>query len=109
MSIDHWSDKEKKIARRVFDAALQRELAALLDEFKHKAAGAKDFDDLWAIEDYLKEKRRRLDMKYDYRYSQLRIVFTLLLYEGRVTEEELAGLAEDKLAAIRLLRDSERK
>jgi hypothetical protein len=86
MAIDHWSDKEKKIARSAFDAALQRERVALLDEVKHMAAGAKDFDDVWAIEDYLKKKRREIDSKYDYRYSQLRIVFTILLAEGRVTE-----------------------
>ena len=105
MALDHWSDKEKKIARRAFDAAVQRERAALLEEFKQKAAGAKDFDDLWQIEDYLKKKRRELDAKYDYRYSQLRFVFTILLAEGRVTEEDLAGLSEEKLAAIRALRD----
>ncbi len=109
MSIDHWSDKEKKIARRAFDAALQRERAALLDEFKQKAAGAREFSDLWEIEDYLKKKRREIDAMYDYRYSRLRMVFTFLLAQGRVTDDDLVGLSEDKLAAIRALRDDNLK
>ena len=35
-----WSDAEKKIARRAFDVALQRELAALLKQLKGRAAKA---------------------------------------------------------------------
>lgn len=101
MSIDKWSDKEKKIAHRAFDAAVGRERTALLAEFKQKAADASDFDDLWDIREYLKERQRALEYKYDYRYSQLIFVFGMLLREKRVTETELAGLAQDKLVAIR--------
>lgn len=97
-----WSDKEKKIARRAFDAALERELAALLAEFKQKALGANNFDDLWAIQGYLAERQRVLDSRYDYRYSQLEMVFAMLLREGRIDEAELHGLAEEKLVTIRL-------
>lgn len=101
MSVDKWSDKEKKIARRAFDAAVGRERTALLAEFRQKAAEANDFDDLWDIREYLTERQRALEYKYDYRYSQLIFVFGILLREERVTQAELAGLAEDKLVAIR--------
>lgn len=101
MSVDKWSDKEKKIAHRAFDAAVERERAALLVEFKQKAADAKDFDDLWDIREYLTDRQRALEYKYDFRYSQLNFVFGMLLREQRVTEAELAGFAEDKLVAIR--------
>ena len=40
-------------------------------------------------------------MKYDYRYSQLILVFSRLLREGRIREEQLAGLSEEKLSYIR--------
>lgn len=103
--VDKWSDKEKKIARRAFDAAVERERTALLAEFKQKAANANDFDDLWDIREYLNERQRALEYKYDYRYSQLIFVFGILLREKRVTEAELAGLAEDKLVAIRSFLD----
>lgn len=53
-----WSDKEKKIARRAFDAALERERAAILEEFKQKAASANSFEDLWAIQAYLEKTQR---------------------------------------------------
>lgn len=37
------------------------------------------------------------------RYSQLTYVFGRLLYEGRLSEEDLRGLHEDKLNSIRTL------
>jgi hypothetical protein len=54
-------------------------------------------------EHYLTERREEINCKYDYRYSQLRHVIGRLLYEGRVSEEELRGLQEDKLKSIRSL------
>ena len=57
----------------------------------------------WDLEHYLTEHRTEIDRKYDYRYSQLTHVFGRLLYEGRVSEEELRGLCEDKLKSIRSL------
>jgi hypothetical protein len=52
------------------------------------------------LEHYLTERRKEIDRRYDYRYSQLTHVFGRLLYEGRVSEEELRGLCEDKLKSI---------
>ena len=101
MDPDHWSHAEKRIARRVFDAALERELAQVMAEFKRRAAAATLPQDMWAVEKYLAQAGRDIDTKYDYRYSQLRVVFGLLLREGRISEDALAGLSEDKLAVIR--------
>ena len=58
---------------------------------------------MWDLEHYLTGRRKEIDRKYDYRYSQLTDVFGRLLYEGRVREEELRGLQEDKLKRIRSL------
>jgi hypothetical protein len=96
-----WTDGEKKIARRVFEAALHRELAEVMAEFKSRAARAKEPEDVWAVQDYLVQARRDIDKKYDYRYSQLDLVFGRLLREKRIEELELKGLAEEKLAYIR--------
>ena len=57
--------------------------------------------DLWDLEHYLTQRRKEIDRKYDYRYSQLTQVFGRLLYEKRLREEELRGLGEDKLKPIR--------
>ena len=56
--------------------------------------------DLWDLEHYLTQRRKEIDRKYDYRYSELTHVFGRLLRENRIGEEELHGLREDKLKAI---------
>jgi len=72
-------------------------------EAKQMANTIKEPAGLWDLEGYLTERRHEIDRKYDYRYSQLRQVFGRLLYEGRVSEDELRGLGDDKLKSIRSL------
>jgi hypothetical protein len=55
----------------------------------------------WDLEHYLTKRRKEIDRKYDYRYSQLTQVFGRLLHEKRLREGELRGLREDKLKSIR--------
>ena len=57
--------------------------------------------DLWDLEHHLTQRRKEIDSKYDYRYSQLTHVFGRLLHEQRLREEDLLGLREDKLKPIR--------
>jgi Photoprotection regulator fluorescence recovery protein len=96
-----WSGSEKALARKAFDAALKRELQEVIQEAKQMAGQIKDPADLWELEHYLTRRRKEIDRKYDYRYSQLTQVFGRLLYEKRLREEELRGLREDKLKPIR--------
>jgi hypothetical protein len=53
------------------------------------------------LQEYLTQRRKEIDRKYDYRYSHLTQVFGRLLHETRVSEEELRGFSEDKLKTIR--------
>ncbi len=96
-----WSKTEKQMARWAFDAALQREYAELLRQTREMAGKMAEGDDLWRLHDFLTDKRREIDEKYDYRYSQLISVFARLIYQGWLSLEELEGLAEDKLTRIR--------
>jgi hypothetical protein len=96
-----WSRSEKAIARTAFDAALGRELHEVIQEAKKMASQIQQSSDLWDLEHYLTERRKNINRKYDYRYSQLTHVFGRLLYEKRLREEELRGLREDKLNSIR--------
>jgi hypothetical protein len=57
--------------------------------------------DLWDLEHYLTQRRKEIDRKYDFRGSRLTDVLGRLLYENRLSEEELRGLGEDKLKLIR--------
>ncbi len=95
-----WSKSEKAFARTAFDAALKRELQDVMHKTKQMANQIKEPADVWELEYYLTERRKQIDRKYDYRYSQLTHVFGRLLYEGRVSEEELRGLSDDKLKSI---------
>jgi len=97
----NWSRSEKSIARRVFDAALKRELREVMQEAQRMANQISEPADLWDLERYLTQRRKDIDCKYEFRSSRLTRVFGKLLYERRVSEDELRGLGEDKLRVIR--------
>ena len=96
-----WSRSEKVIARTAFGAALGRELHEVIQQAKKMASQIQQSSDLWDLEHYLTRRHKEIDRKYDYRYSQLTQVFGRLLYERRVSEEDLRGLREDTLKPIR--------
>ena len=96
-----WSRSEKALARKAFDAALGQELHEVIQEAKKMASQIQQPSDLWDMEHYLTERRKDIDRKYDFRGSRLTDVLGRLLYENRLREEELRGLREDKLKAIR--------
>lgn len=96
-----WSPSEKKVARRAFDAALETALANAMAEFKRKASAVTLPSEMWEIEDYLRRQRREIDETFDYRYSQLPLVFARLIRQGYLDESLLAGLSQDKLEIIR--------
>jgi len=98
-----WSASEKKIARRAFDAALERALAKALSDFKTRTAAVTTPDELWTIGEDLYRQRRKLEDMFDYRYSQLLFVFPQLIREGYLEEQELSGLSEEKMDEIRRL------
>jgi len=96
-----WSPSEKKIARRAFDAALKSALAKVMTEFKRMANAASTPSEMWVIEDFLRQQRREIDESFDFRYSQLPLVFARLIREGHLDESLLAGLSEEKREIIR--------
>jgi hypothetical protein len=96
-----WTASEKKIARDAYDEALDAALAKIMAECKAKAAAAATPQEIWAIEDYLRRQRREIDEMFDYRYSQLPLVFARLIREGYLDEARLNGLSEEKLEIIR--------
>jgi hypothetical protein len=99
----NWSNEEKKVARKAFDNAYQREMKGIKSLFIEKVSQMKTDSELWAIEDFLNERRKVVDKKYDYRYSQLIVVFSRLLSEGYLSEEDISELNEDKKELINKL------
>jgi hypothetical protein len=89
MSDWKWSPAEKIVARRAFDVALNRELETVIREAKERAARIREASDLWEIEGWLAEQRRRIDRTFDFRYSVLPLVFATLFRNRRLDEDEL--------------------
>jgi hypothetical protein len=96
-----WSPAEKAIARKAFERALQQDLEAVIREARKMAEKIEQPSDLWELERYLTKRRKEIDRQYDYRYSVLLFVFADLIRKGRLREEDLHGMSEDKLGYIR--------
>jgi hypothetical protein len=101
MSFDKWTAAEKKIARRAFEGARDREFAALIARLKQMAVQLADSAGIWDIHNFLSAQLRDIERKYDYRYSRLIMVFGQLMREKWLEEKDMAGLSEDKVEAIR--------
>ena len=96
-----WSPSEKRLARKAYDKALNKEKDALILEVKDRAAKIKDIQGVWDLERRIDKWGMEINEKYDYRYSVLPMVFGRLLRESDIEWEDLAGLAEDKMDFIR--------
>ena len=96
-----WSPAEKKVAREAFDKALSRETEAVRREVESMLNNSRDPQVIWEIEQYLRERRRDFQEKYDYRYSRLLLIFTRLYHESWLGEEDLEGLRPEKIAVIK--------
>src|SRR5215467_14087483 len=96
-----WSRSERAIARKVFDAALNRELHQIVRETKQRANRIKEPADVWELEHYLTRRRKDIDSRYEFRSSRLTRTLGMLLCEQRISEEELKPFSEDKRLAIR--------
>ena len=96
-----WSRAEKAVARRAYDAALERELREVMEDARQRASRIRQPADVWDLEQYLTQRRKEIDRKYQFRASHLTQVLGRFLLEKRITERELRGLHEDKLKSMR--------
>ncbi len=96
-----WTPNEKKIARKVFDLAYNLEMEEIRKALREKVQNIESNEGVWQLENYLSDRRKIIDRKYDYRYSMLILVFGQLLNEGYLVEEDILELSEDKISAIK--------
>ena|SRR5437870_4751899 len=99
----NWSASEKKIAREAYDRALEAAKSKALAEFRKRANAVTSAPEMWAVERWLYEQRKEIGEMFDYRYSQLPLVFAWAIRVGHMDEVQLAGLSKDKLDIIRRL------
>jgi hypothetical protein len=96
-----WSHTEKTVARDAFDLALSRALEDIIRKARERAARVTEASALWELERWIGERHRQIDNTFDYRYSVLPLVFASLLRDRRISEDDLLGLAPDKIDVIR--------
>jgi hypothetical protein len=95
-----WSAGEKKAACAAFDLALAREMKSIRQKAEAILQNSREDRAVWQLHDFLSEKRREIDQKYDYRYSVLMWVFSRLVSEGWLTEGELSGIGAENVEVI---------
>jgi hypothetical protein len=95
-----WSGAEKKIARKAFDRAFERQCATITEKAQQMLATTSPPHGIWQVHDYLSRERKKVDQTYDYRYSVLISVFAQLLRQGWLKKTDLAGLPPDKIELI---------
>ncbi len=95
-----WTAAEKKVARKAFENALERHLSAITAEAKRMMANVADPSDLWQVEAYLTESRKTVNRMYQFRYSDLLRVFSILMQHEWLKEADLVGLQPEKIADI---------
>ena|ERR1700730_12486960 len=97
-----WTATEKKTARRAFDKAVERHCTRITTEARRMLEKVTTPSDIWRVQEYLSNQRKLVDRIYQYRYSDLLLVFSRLMRDGWLTEADLAGLQEEKIATIKL-------
>jgi hypothetical protein len=103
MSDVQWTKAEKKIAKEAFDLAYQRECKKIINDIKKYKL--EQPEDIWSLSEMLNEREKEINQIYDYRYSQLIMVFAILIKRGFLSIKDLVGLSEDKLEHIEKLRN----
>jgi len=93
-----WSKAEKKIAKQAFDLAYKRKCQKIIEQIKKRKLS--NNEDIWTLGDYIHKKRKEIDRKFDYRYSQLILVFSTFIKENLLSLEDLAGLNNEKIDTI---------
>ena len=96
---NNWTKAEKQIAKKAFNLAKSRDYQYLINTINSKDINSQN--QIWELRDLLNKKAKEFNNKFDYRYSQLLILFIQYINEGLLRIEELEGLSEDKIYIIR--------
>lgn len=96
-----WTATEKKVARKAYDKAFERQCTAIATEAKRMLENIADPSDVWQVEVYLRDHRKTVDRVYHYSYSDLLQVFSILMRDGWLKEADLDGIQPEKIVEIK--------
>jgi len=90
-----WSKAEKKIAKQAFELAHDKKCRKIIEQIKQQKLSKTE--DIWQLGNFIKKQQKEVDRMFDYRYSQLILVFSLLIKDNLLSLEDLAGLTNEKI------------
>ena len=93
-----WSKAEKKIAKQAFDLAYDKKCQKIIEQIKRRNLSTGE--DIWKLGSYIHKQQKEIDSVFDYRYSQLILVFSILIKKNLLSLQDLAGLNDEKLDTI---------
>jgi len=93
-----WSVKDKKIAKELYELALQRDYDRLISDIKKRVP--KNRDEIWKLRDFLNKQSKEFNRIYEYRYSTLLETFAYLAGRNLLSKEELQSLDEEKFTYV---------
>lgn len=83
-----------------FDKAYEKEISDISKEVGCRIKKYKTPKELWELHNYISNKRKETDQKYDYRYSVLILVFARIMKDGYISKSDLRGISESEIQAI---------
>jgi hypothetical protein len=100
ITMDHsWSPRDKAIARRAYDEALANAKKEIFTLFKEQSIASTD--DLWDLEEWIREQRKEMSSIFIYSYSKLELVFCISIRRGWLKLESLEGLSPPIFESIK--------
>ena len=93
-----YTKSEKKVAKELFEIARQRDYKRLQEDIKQYKCDTPE--SIWDLRDFLNQKTKEFDNKYDYRYSVLDEVFIGFILEELLMVHELKGLSKERQAYL---------
>ena len=91
--MNNFTKSEKKVAKELFELAKQRDYEKLKNDINSFQLDSPN--NIWELRDFLNNKAKEFDRKYDYRYSILDELFSYLIIEELLSIEELKNLSQD--------------
>ena len=90
-----WTAADKKVARVQYDKAL----AAAQKECMNfvRSHPVESIQDVWKLEDGIREWGKEIADLFEYRYSRLDLTFCIFVRRGWLTWEDIAGFSEERL------------
>jgi hypothetical protein len=90
--MNSFTKSEKKVAKEIFELAKQRDYEKLKNDINSFQLNSPE--NIWELRDFLNDKAKAFDSKYDYRYSVLEEVFSYFIIDGLLSIDEIQDLSQ---------------